>query len=104
MSAEKGRRLFKKLCSHCHNISEGESHKYGPNLFGVFGKQAGSVPGYHYSEQHKNSGLQWTESNLNMYLENFKETIPGSKKKIPGVSKEEQRKDLIEFIKTTTNV
>ena len=40
-------------CSHCHSLQKGEEHKIGPNLFGIVGKQVGSIPAYPYTEELK---------------------------------------------------
>lgn len=59
-NAARGRTLYKG-CPDCHAINE---NAVGPMHKGVVGAKAGSVPGYDYSPDLKNSGIVWTEDNL----------------------------------------
>ena len=44
-----GEKVFKK-CSACHMIASDGKNMIGPNLWGVIGRQAGSVADYKYSK------------------------------------------------------
>ena len=68
---DRGRDLFAKRCSGCHAL---DSDKEGPRLRGVFGRKAGSVAGFPYSESLRNSGIVWTENQLDRWLQNPEET------------------------------
>ncbi|GEO82932.1 c-type cytochrome [Pararhodospirillum oryzae] len=60
-----------KKCLACHTLGKGEPNKVGPNLFGVYGRVAGTHEGYNYSESYKEmgqKGLTWEEANLKGYL------------------------------------
>ena len=63
-------------CSACHSIDEND---IGPKHRGVFGRHAGSIPDYRYSEALKNSGLIWDESVLDRWLTNPSALVPGTK-------------------------
>ena len=44
-SVTDGAKVFKK-CATCHSIDQGGGNKIGPALWGVLGRQAGSIPDY----------------------------------------------------------
>ena len=54
--AEAGGKLFNKTCGGCHSIGENARNGFGPQLNGVIGQLAGTVPGYQFSDAMKNSG------------------------------------------------
>ncbi|KAJ8979773.1 hypothetical protein NQ317_015252 [Molorchus minor] len=97
--AEKGKKLFQKLCAQCHSIDKGGKSKTGPNLHGIFGKKAGQILGFNFSDALKMMGITWNDDTLNLYLEDPKKLIPGTKKNFAGVKNKEDRKDIIAFLK-----
>jgi cytochrome c len=64
-------------CRGCHTVQKDGRNGIGPNLHGVVGRPAASVPGFAYSPALKASKLRWDEKTLDGYL-----TAPG--KKVPG--------------------
>lgn len=52
----RGEQLFAERCAACHALN---GNKAGPMLSGVFGRRAGSAPGYNYSTALRGSGLTW---------------------------------------------
>jgi cytochrome c len=88
-----------RVCKVCHQIGDGARNFVGPQLNGVVGRKAGSVPGYNYSDANKNSGLTWDEATLAKYLKSPREIVPGTKMAFPGMSKEDDIADLIAYLK-----
>jgi cytochrome c len=86
-------------CRTCHQVTPGK-HGVGPSLAGVYGKPAGSMPGYTYSSAMKASGLIWDDATLGTFLEAPVKTVPGTKMVYPGLKDAEKRAELIAYLKT----
>jgi cytochrome c len=68
--AAAGKDVFRK-CMACHRIGPDAKNAVGPLMNGVIGRQAGTIPGFGYSELNKssgNAGLVWTEDLIFEYL------------------------------------
>lgn len=86
--AEAGEKYFKK-CKACHMVGEEKGGKVGPNLGGLFGRTAGSVEGFKYSDAMIEAGekgldwtdgpLVWTDEHFATFMENPKKTMKGTK-------------------------
>ena len=98
--AAKGEKLYKK-CKACHSLEAGKK-KVGPSLHGVFGQTAGTVEGFKYSSAMKDSGIVWDEETLNTFLEKPKDMVPKTRMAFPGLKKEQDRMDLIAYLKEAT--
>jgi len=96
--AAAGEKIFNTKCKICHQIGEGAKNLVGPVLNGVVGRKAGTYPGYNYSEANKNSGITWTEEELDKYLKDPKGVVPGTKMVFAGLPKDDDRKNIIAFL------
>ena len=99
---DRGALLYKK-CQTCHTLGEGERHKVGPNLHGVMGAQAGQKEGFAYSKTMAASDVAWTDENLDAYINNPREFMPGNRMTFVGIRKAEDRALLIEYLKRETS-
>ncbi|XP_003490147.1 cytochrome c iso-1/iso-2-like [Bombus impatiens] len=95
-----GKTLFLRMCGMCHTCNKDERHKIGPNLFGIFGKTCGTVPGFKSTDAMRKKGVVWDENTLNEYLQFPKQFIPGTKMMFNGIKKAEDRRDIIAFLAT----
>ena len=98
---DNGRRAFAR-CRSCHTITPNGPHLSGPNLYGVFDRKAGAIDAYSYSHALRNAGFNWDAEHLNNWLENPRKFLPGNKMTFAGLSKPEDRRDVIAFLKVET--
>ena len=68
---------FLTSCGVCHTVEPGAPARQGPNLGGVHGRKAGSLPDFAYSEALKTSGFVFDEATLDRWIENAQEMRPG---------------------------
>lgn len=97
-SIVKGQKLFKAKCAQCHACEPGAKQGQGPNLHGMFGRKAGTVPGYQYSTAQETSGIVWNEAFLVEYLYKPKEYVPGTKMIFGGLKKDKEISDLVTYM------
>ena len=98
-NADNGKTVFKQICSLCHEALP-DRNRVGPTLFGVVGRKAGTVPGFHYSDQNIASGLTWDPATLDRYIANPRGVVPGTKMAYGGLKDDQKRQDLIAYLAT----
>jgi cytochrome c len=98
-SVEKGQVAAKK-CDACHTYNKGGQNKVGPNLWGIVGRKVASHSGFDYSPAMKGKGGEWTFEALNKYLVNPRTDIPGNKMAFAGITRDSERADLINYLRT----
>ena len=98
---DNGRRAFAR-CRSCHTITDGGPNMTGPNLYGVFGRQAGIHPGFNYSSAVKEAGFAWDAERLDHWLENPRTFLKGTKMSFAGIPDATDRRDVIAFLKVET--
>lgn len=96
-----GFKVFKK-CSACHKTRPGEPSPAGPNLHGLFGREAGTGGFGRYSEAMKASDVVWTEETLAAWLRDPGGFMPGNTMAFPGLKEDEDVRDLIAYLKRAT--
>jgi cytochrome c len=99
----RGERLF-RICSACHTLTPDDGHKAGPTLHGLFGRTAGSHPGYRYSPALEESELVWTEDTVDrLFAIGPDHLLPGTKMPLQRMPNPKDRADLIAFLKRATS-
>lgn len=99
--AAKGEKVFNK-CKACH-VADAETNRVGPHLKGLIGRKIASVADYKYSDDMIAFGAAnpvWTEELFATYIENPKASVPKTKMTFTGIKKEDEREDLLAYLKT----
>lgn len=100
--AEKGAKIS-KACAACHSFEKGGSTKQGPNLWGIVGHPKGATAGFDYSEGLKAKGGNWDMASLNQFLWKPKKFIDGTKMNFAGIGKDQDRADLIAWLRAQSD-
>jgi len=93
----KGKSAF-AICAMCHSDLPGKNG-IGPSLFGVVGRDAGSAPGFKYSEAMKTAG-KWTPERLDAFIAAPKAVVPGTAMPFGGVKDAAKRADIVAYLGT----
>ncbi|MEO0878129.1 MAG: c-type cytochrome [Pseudomonadota bacterium] len=97
--AEAGARVFRR-CAGCHALTAGAQGK-GPHLYGLFGRPAGSLAAFDYSDAMKKTDIVWTEETLSAFLAHPRRFAPGTRM-ATRMRDREKRADLIAYLKHAT--
>jgi cytochrome c len=93
--AGEGKQLFEKRCTGCHAL---ESNKEGPNLGGVYGRHAGTAPGFNYSSALKSANFVWDEQRLDKWLTDTQSLVEDNNMDFH-VPKADERTEIIRYLK-----
>ncbi|MBQ5946042.1 cytochrome c family protein [Massilia sp. ST3] len=96
---EAGRKVFAR-CANCHQVGPGARNVFGPELNGIVGRRAGSLPDYQYSPALRRAGFAWDEARLAAFLRDPDAVVPGNAMRFWGLSSERQLADLLAYLRT----
>lgn len=99
--AMKGQDAF-KACVSCHTTTRRGQRLNGPNLYELFGSHVRLRPDFPYSDGMKAADFTWDAQRLDAYLANPQAVVPGTVMPDPGVHDEQDRRNLIAFLKVAT--
>jgi cytochrome c len=96
-SAQRGEEVFKGHCMGCHSIDSVGSSSAGPNLTGIFNQKAGTRRRFNgYSEALRNADFVWDRKNLDSFLSDPRNWLPGNQMAFYGLPDEQERASLID--------
>ncbi len=94
----KGAEIFKK-CASCHTVTQGGANGVGPNLYATLGEEIGKGKGgYAFSDALSGKGGKWDFESMNAWLTSPKAFAPGTKMSFAGLSKPEDRANVIVYL------
>ncbi len=97
----KGEGVFIRQCALCHSIGKGEPNRFGPNLFGIVERKAGTASGYRYSPQFlKMATWTWSPDGIASFIAAPALTIPGNKMSVFQGVADADMDDLIAYLST----
>lgn len=98
-----GEKYFAKKCALCHTHEQGGANKTGPNLWGIVDRAKAAADGFNYSKALAGKGGQWGYDELNGFLHKPKKWLPGTIMAYAGTKKEQDRADLIAYLRSLSN-
>ena len=97
-----GAPLFKK-CARCHSLSANGRRRSGPHLSGLFGRPAGSVKGYNYSDALTGVDFRWNKKTLfQLFDQGPDKYLPGTKMPVQRVPDSEKLTQFVDYLKEIT--
>ena len=97
-TSDRGEKVFKK-CAACHTIEKGGADKVGPHLWGVIGRDKGSVGGFSYSNTLAGMSGPWTYEEMDKFLESQRDFVSGTKMTFAGLRKASDRAAVILYMR-----
>ena len=96
--AERGKQAFEKRCGGCHSLDQ---DKEGPRLRNVFGRKAGTIPSFKYSDALKSAQVTWNDTALDKWLVDTETVVPDNDMDFH-VPSAEERADIIQFLRVSS--
>jgi len=90
------------LCASCHTAREGAPAMTGPNLHGLFGRKAGGVAGFKYSDDMKAANWTWDAARMDAWITDPKAVLPNTKMTFIGLKDPKDRADIIAYLMIET--
>ena len=94
-----GRAAFKR-CANCHQVGPNAHSNFGPQLNGIMGRRAGSLPDFAYSPAMKKAGFVWDETRLVAFIHNPDRIVPGTRMRFWGFMSERQVRELVAYLRS----
>jgi len=99
-NVDHGKALFQQQCYTCHTIDKGGPNKVGPNQWDLVGRKKAAEPGFSYSAALQAKGGEWTYEDINHMIFKPQTFVKGTKMAFAGLPKEQDRADVIAYLRT----
>lgn len=95
-----GAQLFNNACRTCHSTREGDN-RFGPSLYNIIGRKAGSLSNYSYSSAMKDADFVWDETKLNQFIAHPDAVVPeNTMSPYGGVASADERAKIIAYLRS----
>ena len=92
-----------KQCFTCHTIDKGGPNKVGPNQWNIVGRKKASHEGFSYSSALQAKGGDWTYEDIDHMIYKPQAFVRGTKMAFAGLPKEQDRADVIAYLRTMSD-
>ncbi len=99
---DRGKKVAKK-CKACHTFDKGGKTGVGPNLYDIVARKMAAVSGFAYSSALSGKGGTWSFDELECFIANPKKCFKGTKMAFKGISKPQDRADLILYLRSLSD-
>src|SRR3984893_351718 len=99
--AAKGKSAFVRQCAICHTLDQGGPNRFGPNLFGILHRKAGTVAGFDYSRAFKAAASwDWNEDLVAGWIGAPGVMVPGTAMGVFQGVAQSDRDDIVAYLAT----
>lgn len=92
-----------KKCVQCHTFDKGGKNGIGPNLWDIVGQKHARTDGFAYSNAIKSKAEPWTYDELYAFIKKPSAYAPGTKMAFAGISRVQDRANLIAWMRTMSD-
>jgi cytochrome c len=99
--AAKGKPAFVRQCAICHSVEKDGPNRFGPNLFGILHRKAGTVAGFDYSRAFKTAATwDWNEDLVAGWIGAPGLMVPGTAMGVFQGVAQGDRDDIVAYLAT----
>jgi cytochrome c len=99
--AVKGKSAFARQCAICHSVDQGGPNLFGPNLFGILHRKAGTITGFNYSRAFKTTAMwDWNEDLVAGWIGAPGQMVPGTAMGVFQGVAQSDRDDIVAYLAT----
>lgn len=95
-----GQDVFQNKCAACHSVDKNAGQMMGPNLHGLMGRKAGSLPGFNYSMAMKSKGITWSPETFEQFITKPQAYVSGTYMPFAGLKSADDRHNLDCYLST----